>query len=74
MNRAAQQLGRLAKGKAKTLSKAERRRRAERLAVARQKRWPNTQNPAVRDAPLVARTMDELVGGSNQKEQHNGKR
>ena len=44
MNRAAQQLGRLARGKAKTLSKTERRRRAERLAVARQKRWPSTQN------------------------------
>ena len=46
MNRAAQQLGRLAKGKAKTLSKAERKRRAERLAVARLKRWTSTQNPS----------------------------
>ena len=53
MNRAAQQLGRMAKGKRKTLSKAERKRRAERLAVARQKRWPSTQN-AQADRPAKA--------------------
>jgi len=34
------QLGRLGKGKPKTLTKAERKRRAERLAEARKKRWP----------------------------------
>ena len=44
MNKTAQKLGRMAKGKRKTLSKAERKRRAERLAIARQKRWPSTQN------------------------------
>ena len=44
MNRAAQQLGRLAKGKAKTLTKAERKRRAKSLAVARAKRWPSKSN------------------------------
>ena len=46
MNRAAQQLGRLAKGKPKALTKAERARRAKSLAVARAKRWlckPNTK-------------------------------
>ncbi len=45
MNRAAQQLGRLAKGKPKTLTKAERNRRAMSLAVARAKRWPSKSNP-----------------------------
>ena len=44
MNRAAQQLGRLAKGKRKTLTKAERKRRAKSLAVARAKRWPGKSN------------------------------
>ena len=38
-NNAAQELGRLGKGKPKTLTKAERKRRAERLAKAREKRW-----------------------------------
>ena len=40
MNKAAQQLGRLAKGKPKTLTKAEIARRTKRLAEAREKRWP----------------------------------
>ena len=44
MNRAAQQLGRMAKGKPKTLTKAERKRRAQSLAVARSKRWPGKSN------------------------------
>ena len=44
MNRAAQQLGRLAKGVPKTLTKAERARRAKSLAVARAKRWPRKSN------------------------------
>ncbi len=35
-------LGKLAKGKKKTLSKAERARRKERMAKAREKRWPKT--------------------------------
>jgi hypothetical protein len=39
MNRAARQLGRLGRGKKKTISLAERRHR-ERLAEARKKRWP----------------------------------
>jgi len=39
INKAAQELGRLGKGKPKTLTKAERKRRAERLAEARKKRW-----------------------------------
>ena len=36
----ASQLGKLAKGKPKTLTKAERKRRKESLAMAREKRWP----------------------------------
>ena len=47
VNRAAQKLGRLAKGKAKTLTKAERKRRAKSLAVARVKRWPCKSNHAI---------------------------
>lgn len=47
MNRAAQQLGRLAKGKPKTLTKSERARRAKSLAVARSKRWPGKSNKEV---------------------------
>lgn len=35
----AQALGRLGKGKKKTLTKAERKRRKESLAKAREKRW-----------------------------------
>lgn len=38
-NKAAQELGRMGKGKPKTLTDAERKRRAERLALARLKRW-----------------------------------
>ena len=43
-NKAAQQLGRLGKGKPKTLTKAERKRRADRLAKAREKRWADKAN------------------------------
>jgi hypothetical protein len=39
MNKAAQALGRLGKGKPKTYSRAERKRRALRLAEVRKKRW-----------------------------------
>lgn len=39
MNKAAQALGRMAKGKPKKYSAEEIKRRAERLAVARKKRW-----------------------------------
>lgn len=45
-NKAAQALGRLAKGVPKTISQAERRRRAERLALARQSRWPEDKRKA----------------------------
>ena len=44
MNRAAQQLGRMGRGKPKTLTQAERKRRARRLAEARKARWPSTSN------------------------------
>jgi hypothetical protein len=40
MNKAAQQLGRLGKGKKKTLAQEEIERRKKRLADAREKRWP----------------------------------
>lgn len=40
MNKAAQELGRLGKGKPKRITEEERKRRADRLANARLKRWP----------------------------------
>lgn len=40
MNKAAQQLGRLAAGKPKNYTVAELARRKKRLAAARLKRWP----------------------------------
>jgi len=40
MNRAAQTLGRLARGKPKKYTAAELERRKKRLAEARKKRWP----------------------------------
>jgi len=39
INKAAQALGRLNKGIKKNLTKAERKRRSQRLAEARKKRW-----------------------------------
>jgi hypothetical protein len=39
VNKAAQQLGRLAKGVTKTLSPAQREQRRRQLAAARQNRW-----------------------------------
>lgn len=42
MNKHASALGKLAKGVKKTLSQAERRRRAERLKHARTSRWLKT--------------------------------
>ena len=44
MNKAAQELGRMGKGKTKTLTQVERKRRARRLAEARKARWPSTSN------------------------------
>ena len=40
MNKAASELGKMAAGKPKDFSAAERDRRGERLAAARKKRWP----------------------------------
>lgn len=40
MNKAASTLGKLGKGIPKTISNAERKRRSERMAKAREKRWP----------------------------------
>ena len=44
VNKAAQALGKLAAGKPKNFSAAERTRRADRLAAARAKRWPRKSN------------------------------
>lgn len=60
-NKAAQELGRLGKGKPKTLSKAERKRRAERLAKAREKRWADKANDQV-DGRGILRPVERLVG------------
>lgn len=55
MNKAAQQLGRMARGKKKNLSPQEIERRTKRLADARKKRWPakdgiSSANAEVSDA------------------------
>jgi len=42
---AAQHLGRLGKGKPKTITDAERRRRAEALSKVREKRWRHGNKP-----------------------------
>ena len=63
MNTAAQQLGRLGKGKPKTLTKAERKRRAYRLAEARKKRWADKPN-ATHDG-RQRRTVEPIVGNLN---------
>lgn len=42
MNRDAQRLGRLGRGKPKRFSQAELERRKKRLAEARKLRWPNS--------------------------------
>lgn len=49
INKAAQALGRLGKGVPKTITLAERKRRAERLAAVRVKRWP-VKNPRTKRA------------------------
>jgi len=67
MNKAAQELGRLAKGKPKTLSQAERKRRADRLAEARKKRWPRKAN-ASGEGRGTPRTLDPVVGSSGGDE------
>jgi hypothetical protein len=45
MNRNAQALGRLARGRPKNYSAAERERRRARLAEARKRRWPTRAHP-----------------------------
>jgi hypothetical protein len=45
MNRAAQALGRLARGVPKSYTPAELERRKQRLALARAKRWPEKARP-----------------------------
>jgi hypothetical protein len=46
MNKAAQTLGRLSRGKKKTLTTAERERRRKSLARARKLRWPKRKRKA----------------------------
>lgn len=64
VNKAAQALGKLAAGKPKNFSAAERKRRANRLAAARAKRWPRKSNTSVcGPSPQRAQgTQDSLVG------------
>jgi hypothetical protein len=47
MNKAAQALGRRAKGVPKTITRADARARSERLALARAMRWPKGSSKAV---------------------------
>ena len=66
-NKAAQVLGRLGKGKPKTITKAERKRRADRLAKAREKRWADKANDQV-DRRGIPRPVERLVGSSGGAE------
>lgn len=69
-NKAAQALSRLAKGKPKNFTKAERKRRAERLAAARLKRWPAKSNDSglrSPDRPRAGDKQDRVVGSLNQE-------
>ena len=61
MNKTAQKLGRMAKGKEKKITDAERKRRAESLAIARQKRWPEKQNPSHHAPPLGGGSVHGVV-------------
>jgi hypothetical protein len=54
MNLSAQKLGRLGRGVPKRFSRAERRRRAKRLAVARLKRWPSPEQQKAEHAAAAA--------------------
>ena len=69
MNKAAQELGRLGKGKPKTLTKAERKRRAERLAKARENRWadkatfPNPLCVRFGEGRILMLTFTDADGG-----------
>jgi hypothetical protein len=65
MNKAAQALGRMGKGKPKTLTKAERKRRAERLAKAREKRWADKANSALSGGEAVR--SKGIVGATDQE-------
>lgn len=49
MNKHASALGKMARGHAKTLSQAERKRRAQRLAAVRDKRWTRKLQDAVNE-------------------------
>lgn len=69
MNRAAQQIGRLAKGVPKTLTKAERARRAKSLAVARAKRWPAKSNAPALPPQRSGGRQEQVVGGLNQEDE-----
>ena len=67
MNHAAQQLGRLARGKPKRLTKAERRRRAARLEEARAKRWPSKHNAPAHLPPASGGKVPPVVLQSESK-------
>ena len=54
VNKAAQELGRMGRGVPKTLSKAERKRRARHLAEARKRRWIRRPNNQAHGRPHAA--------------------
>ena len=66
VNKAAQALGKLAAGKPKNFSAAERTRRADRLAAARAKRWPRKSN-ATAQRSLPSDKLPPVVGRSEDK-------
>ena len=59
MNKAAQALGRMAKGVPKKLTKAEINRRKQRLAGARKLRWAKPANAKLCNSPEAARAPGE---------------
>lgn len=62
MNPYAQALGRLAAGKPKNYSKAERERRRKRLAEARKKRWPTKESRELYECDACGKTEMRTAG------------
>jgi hypothetical protein len=61
VNKSAQQLGRLGKGKPKQLTTEEIERRKTRLAEARAKRWPGRDERREKNNPSVCKCGREMV-------------
>jgi hypothetical protein len=66
MNEHAQALGRLAKGKPKTLTEAERQRRREAIKQARKFRWL-PKDGSMSDKGLTVRQLNEFRAASNHE-------